>query len=274
MIELDTSTEDAQLAAAQADLELSGINLERAKKLRQSNTVAQAELDTANASFLAATAQVENLKAIIAKKKIVAPFGGHLGIRQIDLGQFINSGEPIVSLQSLDPVYVDFAFPPQWVSKVHMGMDVEITVDTYPGEVFSGKITTVNPEVSETTRTIRLQATLSNTDQKLLPGMFCQASVVLPNEETFNVIPSTAIVYASYGDSVFVIIEKDGQKVVEQKFVRLGERRGDFVAVTSGLEAGLEVVSTGAFKLRQGMRVELNNKLNTQPELNPNPSDS
>lgn len=274
LAELDTSTEQAQLAAAQADMELASVNLERARKLRESNTVAQAELDTANAAYLAASAQVENLKAIIEKKKIIAPFEGRLGIRQINLGQFINNGEPIVSLQSLDPVYVDFSFPQQWVSKVEIGMTVEVRIDSYPDELFTGKLTTVNPEVSESTRTIGLQATFDNPEEKLLPGMFCQVAVVLPTKETLKVVPATSVVYASYGDSIFVITEKDGKKVVEQKIVRLGEKRGDFVAVTSDLEVGSEIVSTGAFKLRQGMRVELNNDLNVRPELNPNPSDS
>ena len=274
LVELDISTEVAQLAAAEADKELAAINLERTRKLRQSNTVAQAELDSANANYLAAEAQVENLKAFIQKKKIVAPFSGRIGIRQVDLGQFINSGDPIVSLKSLDPIYVDFSFPQQWISKVAVGMSVEVTVDSFPDQVFEGKLSAINPEVSESTRTIGLRATLPNRNEQLLPGMFCQVSVVLPNEESVKVIPSTAIVYSSFGDSIFEIVEKEGQTVAEQKFVRLGERRGDFVAVTSGLDAGAEVVSTGAFKLRQGMRVELNNDLNTKPELNPNPSDS
>lgn len=274
LVTLDTSTEEAQLAAALADKELASVNLERAKKLRESNTVAQAELDSANATFLAASAQVENLNASIEKKKIPAPFEGRLGIRQIDLGQFINSGSPIVSLQSLDPVFVNFAFPQQWVSKVELGMEVEIRVDSYPDEVFSGKLTTVNPEISESTRTIGLQATFENPDEKLLPGMFCQVSVVLPIEEKLKVIPATAIVYASYGDSIFQIVQNEGQTVVEQRFVRLGERRGDFVSVLSELDVGSKVVSTGAFKLRQGMRVELNNDLNIKPELSPNPTDS
>lgn len=274
LVELDTSTEEAQLAAAQADAELARINLDRAKKLRQSNTVAEAELDSAQAAFLAAEAQVENLEAMIAKKRISAPFSGRLGIRQVNLGQFINNGDPIVSLQSLDPIFVDFAFPQKWVSLVATGMAVEVEVDSHPESLFGGRITAIDPEVDVSTRTISLRATLDNPEGKLLPGMFGQVSVVLPEEKPQKVLPATAIVYASYGDSVFVIKEKDGRKFVEQQFVRVRDTRGDFVSISSGPEVGSTVVSTGAFKLRQGMRVELNNKLAPSMSIDPQPEDS
>lgn len=274
LVELDTSTEEAQLAAAQADAELARINLDRAKKLRLSNTVAEAELDSAQAAFLAAEAQVENLEAMIAKKRISAPFSGRLGIRQVNLGQFINNGDPIVSLQSLDPIFVDFAFSQKWVSLVATGMAVEVGVDSHPETLFGGRITAIDPEVDVSTRTISLRATLDNPEGKLLPGMFGQVSVVLPEEKPQKVLPATAIVYASYGDSVFVIKEKDGRKFVEQQFVRVRDTRGDFVSISSGPEAGSTVVSTGAFKLRQGMRVELNNKLAPSMNIDPQPEDS
>ncbi len=274
LVELDTSSEEAQLAAAQAEAELARINLDRAKKLRQSNTVAEAELDSAQAAFLAAEAQVENLEAMIAKKRISAPFSGRLGIRQVNLGQFINNGDPIVSLQSLDPIFVDFAFPQKWVSLVAAGMAVEVEVDSHPETLFGGRITAIDPEVDVSTRTISLRATLDNPEGKLLPGMFGQVSVVLPEEKPQKVLPATAIVYASYGDSVFVIKEKDGRKFVEQQFVRVRDARGDFVSIASGPEVGSTVVSTGAFKLRQGMRVELNNKLAPSMKIDPQPEDS
>ncbi len=274
LVELDTSTEEAQLAAAQAEAELARINLDRAKKLRLSNTVAEAELDSAQAAFLAAEAQVENLEAMIAKKRISAPFSGRLGIRQVNLGQFINNGDPIVSLQSLDPIFVDFAFPQKWVSLVATGMAVEVEFDSHPETLFGGRITAIDPEVDVSTRTISLRATLDNPEGKLLPGMFGQVLVVLPEEKPQKVLPATAIVYASYGDSVFVIKEKDGRKFVEQQFVRVRDTRGDFVSITSGPEAGSTVVSTGAFKLRQGMRVELNNDLAPSMSIDPNPEDS
>ena len=274
LFELDTSTEEAQLAAAEADAQLAKINRDRAQKLVASHTVAEAELDTAEATFLSAEAQVENLEAVIAKRRIVAPFAGRLGIRQIDLGQFVNSGDPVVSLQSLDPVYVDFSFPQKWVSSVETGMTVEIRVDSFPGSIFSGKLSAINPEVDVTTRTIGLRATLENPGSKLLPGMFVQTAVILPEEKSYKVVPATAIVYASYGDSIFVIRETDGDLFVEQQIVQVGEARGDFVSLLSGPEPGSTIVSTGAFKLRDGMRVAVNNDLAPKAEIDPNPSDS
>ena len=274
LVELDTSTEKAQLAAAQAEADLASINLDRAKKLRQSNTVAAAELDSAQAAFLAAEAQVENLEAMITKKRISAPFSGRLGIRQVNLGQFINNGDPIVSLQSPDPIFIDFAFPQKWVALVATGLPVEVEIDSYPETMFGGRLTAMNPEVDASTRTINLRATLDNPNGKLLPGMFGRVSVVLPEEKPQKVVPATAILHASYGDSVFVIKEKDGRKFVEQQFVRVGEARGDFVSINAGPEAGSTIVSTGAFKLRQGMRVELNDKLAPHMNIDPKPDDS
>lgn len=274
LVELDTSTEEAQLAAAQAEADLASINLDRAERLRQTNTVAAAELDSAQAAFLAAKAQVENLEAMITKMRISAPFSGRLGIRQVNLGQFINNGDPIVSLQSLDPIFIDFAFPQSWVSRVATGLTVEVEVDSYPETLFEGRITAVDPEVDISTRSINLRATLDNPKGKLLPGMFGQVSVILPEEKLQKVLPATAVVHASYGDSVFVIREKDGRKIVEQQFVRVGEARGDFVSITAGPEVGSAIVSTGAFKLRQGMRVELNNKLAPSMNIDPKPEDS
>ena len=180
LLELDTSTEEAQLAAAVAEAQLAEINLERARKLRASNTVAQAELDGAQASHLAAQAQVTNLESIITKKQITAPFSGRLGIRQVDLGQFLNSGETIVSLQTVDPIYVDFAFPQNWISKIQTGMALEVTVDAFPESKFEGEVFAITPEVNVATRTIDLRGVLSNADGKLLPGMFGQVSVILP----------------------------------------------------------------------------------------------
>ncbi len=274
LVVLDTTTEEAQLAAAQAEADLASINLDRAKKLRQSNTVAAAELDSAQAAFLAAEAQVENLEAMITKKRISAPFSGRLGIRQVNLGQFINNGDPIVSLQSLDPIFIDFAFPQKWVSMVATGLPVEVEIDSYPETIFGGRLTAMDPEVDASTRTLNLRATLDNPNGKLLPGMFGRVSVVLPEEKPQTVVPATAIVHASYGDSVFVIKEKDGKRFVEQQFVRVGEARGDFVSINAGPEAGSTIVSTGAFKLRQGMRVELNDKLAPNMNIDPKPEDS
>lgn len=274
LLELDTSTEKAQLAAAKADEQLAQINWNRARKLRETNTVAQAELDTAHATFLAASAQVANLSTLLEKKRIVAPFSGQLGIRMVDLGQYITGGEAVVSLQSMDPIYVNFSFPQNWISQVRPEMPVEVSVDSYPDMKFGGRLTAISPMVDVTTRTLSLQATLDNPDGKLLPGMFCQVSVVLEENKTLLVIPSTAILYASYGDSVFVVNEKEGGKIAQQKFVRTGETRGDFVSVIEGLQAGETIVKTGGFKLRNGASLVVNNDVTTNPQLNPKPEDS
>tara|TARA_B100001123_G_scaffold442643_1_gene586742 strand:+ start:3733 stop:4851 length:1119 start_codon:yes stop_codon:yes gene_type:complete len=274
LLELDASTEKAKLAATQADARLAEINLRRAKKLRETNTVAEAELDTAEANFLAADAQVENLKTVIAKKQITAPFSGQLGIRKVNLGQYINSGDTVVSLQSLDPIFVDFSFPQNWISHAKLEMPLEVKIDAYPEEIFGGHLTAVTPEVEVTTRTLNLRGTLDNPEGKLLPGMFVQVALMLPEKKPQLIIPSTAILYASYGDSVFIINEKDGKQVAEQKFVRLGESRGDFVSIIEGLEVGQTVVATGAFKLQNGTSVMINNSLSITPELDPDPEDS
>ena len=274
LLELDMSTEKAQLAAAEADLQLAKVNLERVRTLRKSNTVAQSELDSSEASYLSTVAQLENIEAVIQKKRIVAPFSGRLGIRQIDQGQFMNNGQAIVSLQTLDPIYVDFSFPQKWISKVDSGMVCEVTIDSFPDTIFSGKITAINPEVNVSTRTVNIRATLDNADSKLLPGMFAEVSVILPEEKASKVVPATSILYNSYGNSVFVIREKDGKKIVEQEFVQLGESRGDYIEIKNGPEIGSSIAETGVFKLRNGVSVAINNDVAPSPQLNPNPSDS
>jgi len=274
LVELDASTEEAQLSAALADARLAEINFVRAKKLRATNTVAEAELDAAEASSLSAAAQVANLKALIEKKKITAPFSGRLGIRQVDLGQFINSGNAIASLQALDPIYVDFSLPQKQLSLIEEGMRVEVSVDAYEASIFSGTISAINPEIDVSTRSIGVRASLDNSAGKLLPGMFAKVSVLLPLSEPLKVVPATAILYASFGDSIYVINEQDGKKTVQQHFVRVIETRGDFVAIATDLEPGTPIASTGVFKLRNNMWVETNNALAPKAELNPTPADS
>lgn len=274
LIELDSSTEQAQLAAAEADLQLSILNLERIKKLRKSDTIAQAELDSAEASYLSSLAQLDNIKAVIQKKSIVAPFTGRLGIRLVDMGEYLSNGDAIVSLQSLDPIFADFSFPQKWVSKVSVGMAVEVEIDAFPGVTFKGELSAITPEVNVVTRTVSLRATLDNSDAQLLPGMFAEIAVVLPVEKLKKVVPGTAVLYNSYGNSIFVIKEADGAKIVEQQFVKIEESRGDFVAIESELETGSDIVSTGVFKLRNGISVALNNEVAPKPSINPKPSDS
>ncbi len=280
LVELDSAVEQAQLRAAEASVDLARASLTRARDLRPRNLVSQADFDSAEAQFKQAIAQLDNIRAVIAKKTIRAPFAGRLGIRQINLGQFLDNGAAIVTLQTLDPVYVDFALPQQNLAQLATGMEVRVTTNAVLDREFVGRLTAISPEVDAVTRNVRLQATLANRDGRLQPGMYVEVATVLPETEPVLMIPATAVLYAPYGDSVFVVEErKDEQtgavgQVLNQKFVRLGRTRGDFVVVTSGLEAGQTVVSSGVFKLRNGMSVVVDNTLAPQPQLAPRPENA
>lgn len=280
LVELDTSVEQAQLRSAEATAELARLNLTRARELRLQNTNSQADLDSADAQAKQAAAQADNLRAILAKKLIAAPFTGRAGIRLVNVGQFLPVGTPIVSIQALDPIFLDFALPQQQLGQVSEGLTARVVTDAYPGQLFEGKVTAINPDLDPTTRSVKLQVTLPNAKSRLRPGMFGTVSVVLPVTEPVIIIPATAVLYAPYGDTVFVVEEKkneatgETQKVVRQQFVRLGTARGDFVAVTSGLKVGDTVVSSGVFKLRNGSTVSVHNELAPDAQLAPKPSDS
>jgi membrane fusion protein (multidrug efflux system) len=280
LIQLDTSTEEAQLRAAEATAALAKANLDRAKELRQSNTNSVAELDAADAQAKQAAAQADNLRAVIAKKTVKAPFAGRLGLRMVNLGQIIREGDAITTLQTLDPIFVNFSVPQQELANLATGMDVRVKSDAAPKETFDGKITAINAEVDPVTRNVRVQATIANTEEKLRSGMFANVNVVLPQKQDVLAIPATAVLYAPYGDSVFVIEEKKDEKtgtvekVLRQQFVRLGATRGDFVAVTDGLKPGETVVTSGVFKLRGGMQVVIDNKLAPNAQLSPKPNNA
>lgn len=281
LIKLDTTVQEAQLQAAEARAELARVNAERIRELYARNTTAKAELDSAEAQLKQATAEVASIQAVLAQKIVRAPFAGLLGVRQVNLGQFIDRGSPIVSLQSLDQVYVNFTIPQQQLSKVGNGYVVRAQVDALPNEVFSGKVTAINADVDPNTRTVKVQGTFANAEAKLRPGMFVNVAVVQPTMEDVLVIPVTSVLYAPYGDSVFVIEKpKDaksgeaGDLVLRQQFVRLGKTQGDFVTITSGLKAEEKVVSTGVFKLRNGMKVTIDNKLAPEASMKPNPGNS
>lgn len=280
LVELDTSVEQAQLRSAAASADLAHANLARARDLRTKNLVSQADFDAADAQAKQANAQMDNIRAAIAKKSIVAPFTGRLGIRQVNLGQFLNNGDSVVSLQSLDPVYVDFALPQQRLAQLSVGMAVQVTTDAFPGQTFEGKLTAINPDVDTATRNVRLRATLANAKELLRPGMFVNVAAVLPKTEPVLMIPATAVLYAPYGDSVFVVEDKKDEKTgkvgkaLNQKFVRLGKTRGDFVVVASGLNVGQSIVTTGVFKLRNGMSVVVDNKLAPDFQTAPKPANS
>jgi membrane fusion protein, multidrug efflux system len=280
LVKLDTSAEEGLLKNAQSDLELARANLERSRDLAARKVVSKQELDAAEALFGQKQGTVDNINAVMRKKQVLAPFDGQLGIRQVNVGQMINAGQQVVALTALDPVYVDFALPQQELARLSEGLEVTVRTDAVPGKEFKGKLTAIDSMIDSVTRNVSIQATLDNPDHTLRPGMFIKAWIALPNKSKTLVIPGSAVSYAPYGDSVFVIEKKTDPKTgkdsetLRQQVVRVGQARGDFVAILQGLKEGETIVSTGVFKLRNGMAVFVNNDLAPKPELNPNPSDS
>jgi len=276
LVQQDTSSEDAQLPGAVAQANLARSDLKRADELLQDKIISQADHDKAVATYQQAIATVDNIKASIAKKTIRAPFSGRLGIRQVNLGQILREGDPIVVLQSLDPVFIDFSLPQQQLVQIRKGLPVRLTGDALGGATVEGRVTAISPLIDADTRNVKIQATAANRDNRLRPGMFVNVSVGLPVRQDLLAIPATAVLYAPYSDSVFVVdVAKDGKgRTLRQQFVKLGEKRGDFVAVLSGLKAGETVVSTGVFKLRNGQTAVVDNKLSPRFQLEPKPENN
>jgi membrane fusion protein (multidrug efflux system) len=273
----DTTSEEAQLPGATAQMKLAQTELDRAAKMVAEKIISQADYDKAVATYEQALSQANNIRATIAKKTIRAPFSGRLGIRQVNLGQILREGDPIVTLQSLDPIYVDFTLPQQQLARLRSGLPVRVTCDALPGVTVEGRITAINPLVEAETRNIRLQATVANQAERLRPGMFVNVAVGLPVRQNILAIPTTAVLYAPYGDSVFVVTDdkkRKGGKTLRQQFVRLGEKRGDFVVVTSGLKEGDIIVSAGVFKLRNGQTAVLDNRLALPYHQSPKPENN
>jgi membrane fusion protein (multidrug efflux system) len=278
LVRLDTTSEEAALAGARADATLARLALERSRSLRQSDVNSQADLDGAEARGAQAAAAVAGLEAAIAKKTLRAPFDGRIAIRQVEVGQVVTPGTPVASLQSVDPTFVDFWLPQQALSSLQVGQQVRLQSDTWPGATWEGRLTTINPEIDPATRNVRLRATFANADGRLRPGMFANVEVLSAARQPVLLVPATSAIYAPYGDSVFVleptaVAGKPPGLVARQRFVRLGERRGDLVAVVSGLKAGETVVSSGAFKLRNGAAVVVHNEQAPGAELDPRPVD-
>lgn len=273
VVRLDTSVEQAQLAAAEANLRLAQLQLDRSKTLLDQATISQSEFDTADASAKASAAQVANIRALIAKKTLRAPFAGRVGIRTVNLGQSLSAGTAVIPLQSLDPIFIDFNLPQQRLATVNAGQQVRVTIDGI-AIPFTGKITAINPEVDPVTRNVRVQGTLENPGEKLRPGMFAEVAVVQPIKRQVVAVPATAVLYAPFGDSVYVVEEKDGKTIARQQFVRLAGARGDFVAIADGIAAGARVVSAGAFKLQNGASVTPNDAMQPEASLTPTPKNT
>jgi membrane fusion protein, multidrug efflux system len=279
LVRLDTSTEQAQLESARADADLAEVTVKRYRQLQPGGISSQAELDLAEARVKQANAAVAALQATIAKKTIRAPFDGRIAIRQVELGQIVSPGTPIASLQSVSPIYADFWLPQQVLAEVKVGQKVRMQTDIFPGSSWNGEISVINPEVDVATRNVRVRATFENPNGRLTPGMFANVEVLSSEKHAVIVIPATGVIFAPYGDSVYVVEEKKDAAgktttVAQQRFVRLGERRGDFIAIESGISAGETVVSSGAFKLRNGMAVAVNNAVAPSAEIAPKPTDN
>ncbi|MBI5593895.1 MAG: efflux RND transporter periplasmic adaptor subunit [Deltaproteobacteria bacterium] len=280
LLKQDTDSEEAQLRGAEASWALAKLNFERYANLLRLNLVSRLDYDNAEAQYKQTVSQGDYLRSIIGKKTIRAPFSGRLGIRLVNLGQMLREGDQIVSLQSLDPVYVNFLLPQQQLGQIRTGLAIRVTTDALSGQVIEGRITAINAEVDAATRNIQVQGTVANPKKFLFPGMFVNVEVVLPARENVLVIPTPAVLYAAYSDSVFIVEEKtnekDGQpvKIVRQQFITLGEKRGDFVSVVSGLKEGDTVVSTGVFKLRNGQTVTVDNAISPDFKLSPKPDNN
>jgi len=278
LVRLDTRQEQAQLAAAEAQRDLAKINLDRTRGLVEQGILAQAELDQKTAEHRQAEARVGEIEATIARKQIRAPFTGVLGIRQVNLGQYLQGGAPVVPLQSLDPIHVNFSVPQQQVGAMKVGGEVQVTAESL-GDPAMGRITAIDSVIDEATRNVQVQATLDNPGGRLRPGMFIEARVRTGATAGILVLPASAISYAPYGDSVFVVSDMkrpDGTAYegVRQQFVKLGATRGDQVAVVAGLQPGDEVVTSGAFKLRNGAAVLVDNSVQPGNSAAPKPEDS
>ena len=279
LVKLDTSQEQAQLAAAESQRNLTRLNLERMRGLRESGVISQSEYDRSAAEDQQGQARVGEIRATIERKTIRAPFSGVLGIRQVNLGQYLNGGDPIVPLQSIRPVYADFSVPQQEVGRLRVGATVQLKARSEAGIQATGRITAINSVVDQATRNVQVQATFDNADGRLRPGMYVETEVLMGASRPVVALPASAISYAPFGDSVFIVENVKGPdgkafRGVRQQFVKLGGARGDQIAVVSGLKAGEEVVTSGVFKLRNGAAVQVNNRIQPSNSLAPRPEDS
>ncbi len=292
LVELDTSADRAQLAGYQAQVEWTEAQLARNQKLVQTQAASRATLDQVQAQNKQALANVAYQQAIIAKKTIRAPFSGRLGIRQVDLGQYLSPGTPIVTLQALDPIRAEFTLPQQDLDRIAVGATVEVRADTYPGKVFTGRLTAINSRADVKTRNFAIEATFGNPGRLLHPGMFVKVAVLLPGTQQTVTLPQTAINFSPYGDSVFIVSQAPSSAaasagqggaaaaaeapalVAHQRFVKLGDTRGDQIAVLDGVKDGDVVAASGQFKLQDGAPVIVNNQIQPDNSAAPQPGNS
>lgn len=275
LVQIDDSIERATLRGLKANQELAALDLKRKRRLIKTKTTSEAAVDVAEAEFKRAVAAVDVEQERIIKKQIRAPFDGQLGIREVELGQYVSAGDSIVSIQGLDPIYLDFSLPQQNVKDVQLGQTVQASVDAYPGRIFNGIITAISRRVNLETRNFELQATFANTDFQLQPGMFATVNVLLPEESGVITLPQTAITYNPYGNSVFLVEEQESDAAgpilrVKRVFVTVGRTRGDQVAIEKGVQENDLVVVSGQLKLRTGSRVQIDNSV--LPANNPLPN--
>lgn len=277
LLQQDISVEEAELKSIEAQWKLAEITLQRIGTLLKEQASTQAEFDDAQSKMQQISAQYESLKSSIERKTIRAPFQGRLGIRSIQIGQYLTPGTPIVSLQALDPIYVDFTLPQVDLDQIKVGQSIEVSIDTFPNKKFKGSITAIEPQIDPLTRNIKIQGTLSNESEELRPGMFSTVQIELGSSTLGIVIPQTAIQYAPYGDSVFIVETMQdptgkSYKGVRQQFVKLGPKKGDLVLIQEGIKQGEEIATTGVFKLRPNVSVSVNNQVLPDVSAQPSPA--
>jgi membrane fusion protein (multidrug efflux system) len=272
LMRLRAQDDVARLASLQAMAQLAAVTFERNMQLSKSQNVSQATLDTNEANLKSARAQVSQQQAILDKKILRAPFAGHLGLRNVDKGQYVNAGVNVVTLQALDPIYLDFFMPQQDLNRIKSGQEIAAKVDTYPDLAFDGQITAINPKVDLTNRNVLVRATLKNPDRKLFPGMYATVKVGAGESKRHVTLPQTAVIYSPYGDAVYILDKKGEQYVARYTFVTLGETRGDLVAVLEGVKEGDMVVTAGAIKLRNGAPARIDNSVHPTSDVDPKPA--
>jgi membrane fusion protein, multidrug efflux system len=279
LVQLDTSVETAQLNATQARGELARVNIERARGLLENQSMAKSEYDSIEASYKQSLADVAALQALIDKKHVRAPFDGRVGIRLVNEGQYVSKGRSLMPLQKLNPIFVNFSVPQRHLPNLVLGQQIAVTVDAFGGTTFAGVISAINSEVDAASRNVSAQATLENPGEVLRSGMFAQVEIALPLAAPKIAVPATAIAYASYGNSVYIVEKMKGQDGVEylgvrQQIVQLGTTRGDLIAIESGVKPGEQVVTAGVFKLRNGAHVQVNNTVQPSASDAPKPANT